>query len=195
MNLFLASNNAHKAREFSDLLAGWRVAPASELGGMPAVEESADTFAGNAQLKVRALAERAAGGHWIIADDSGLCVDALDGAPGVRSARYAGPRAGDEENLWKLLRDLSGTPDPLRGARFVCTLVVRDPWGHETIFNGDCPGRISEEPGGGSGFGYDPIFIPDGYEESFSALGEGVKARISHRAEAVRKLRNWLEAR
>lgn len=189
--LILASGNAHKAEEFAQLLGSsdFQVQSAVICGGMPPVEETGKTFAANAQLKARALCAMAPPEAWLLADDSGLEVDALDGAPGIYSARYAGPSATDAANVAKLLAALSEVPPARRSARFRCALCLIDPTGRIHHFEGSCEGRISYAPSGSCGFGYDPVFIPDGYELSFAELGAAVKARLSHRARAVAALR------
>jgi XTP/dITP diphosphohydrolase len=190
--LFLATGNTHKQAELRTLLASarqaWTVESAAALGGLPPVDENADTFAGNALLKARALRALAPADAWVLADDSGLEVDALDGAPGVRSARYAGPNAGDAANNAKLLRELAAVPESRRGARFVCVLALLAPDGSEHLFEGVCNGRIGAVPAGASGFGYDPLFIPNGYAQTFAELGAEVKNRLSHRARAREQL-------
>ncbi len=189
--LILASGNAHKAEEFAQLLgtSDFQVHSAAICGGMPPVEETGQTFAANAQLKAGALRAAAPPGAWLLADDSGLEVDALDGAPGIYSARYAGPQATDAANVAKLLVALSEVPTVRRTARFRCALCLIDPEGRIHHFDGTCEGRISHRPTGSSGFGYDPVFIPDGYDQCFAELGEVVKAQLSHRARAVAALR------
>lgn len=188
--LILATGNSHKVEEFATLLEGlaFEVLPASTCGGMPNVVEDGATFAANAQLKAEALRAVAPAESWVLADDSGLEVDALDGAPGIYSARYAGPQSDDRANLEKLLHEMREVPDETRGARFYCVLCLIDPEGHTTFYDGSCNGRIARQPAGVAGFGYDPVFIPDGYDKSFAELGEEVKSRISHRAQAA----EWL---
>jgi XTP/dITP diphosphohydrolase len=196
MQIYLATGNAHKLRELQQMFAAaalpWTVEGAAELGGMPPVEENAGTFFGNALLKARALKKLAPKGAWVLADDSGLEVQALGGAPGVYSARYAGAGAKDGANTEKLLRTLEIIPDGSRAARFVCVLALLGPGGEEKIFEGDCRGRIGRAPSGGGGFGYDPVFFPDGFEKTFAELGDDVKNKISHRARALQKLFNYL---
>jgi XTP/dITP diphosphohydrolase len=189
MNLFLATSNEHKAAEFGALLAGRGltgiiVRPATAAGGMPPVEETAENFEGNAWLKARAMREQVGVGGWVLADDSGLEVDALGGAPGVRSARYAGEDATDAAHNARLLRELEGKTGAARRARFRCVLALMSPDGREETFSGACEGRIAESLAGKGGFGYDPLFVPEGYERTFAELGESVKNRISHRARA-----------
>lgn len=124
-----------------------------------------------------------------MADDSGLEVDALDGAPGIYSARYAGEDASDHDNLVKLLDAIKNVPKEKRTARFRCVLCVIDPEGYTTHYDGSCEGRLDVEVHGDRGFGYDPIFVPDGYSESFAQLGDEVKSQLSHRAKAVEWMR------
>ena len=197
--IYLATGNAHKLREFQQMFAGagpaWTVEGAAALGGMPAVEESAETFAGNARIKAAALRAKAPAGTWVLADDSGLEVAALGGGPGVRSARYAGENAQDGENTAKLLRELAQVPACARGARFVCVLVLLGPDGEEQIFEGACAGRIGTELAGGGGFGYDPVFYPEGFEKTYAEIGEDEKNQISHRGRAMGKLAEWLRDR
>ena len=170
------------------------IALAHELGGMPEVEENADTFRGNATLKARALVDRIGQNDFVLADDSGLEVDALMGGPGIHSARYAGAKATDVDNLNKLLAALRGVWEDDRGAQFTCYLVLADAAGRFWEFSGVCRGRIITRPLGRGGFGYDPVFVPDGYDRTFAQLGDAVKSRISHRARAMAKLVAWLKA-
>ncbi len=185
--LIIATGNAHKVAEFEQLLEGldFEVCSAEVCGGMPDVEESGGSFAANAQIKAEALRAVAPQGAWVMADDSGLEVDALEGAPGVHSARYASVEASDADNVDKLLSALTGVPAAQRSARFRCVLCLIDDIGYMTHYAGNCEGRIAEAPAGGAGFGYDPVFIPAAYSESFAQLGESVKSAMSHRAQAV----------
>ena len=185
--LIIATGNAHKAEEFAQLLpaSNFEVQSAAACGGMPEVDETGTTFAANARLKAQALRGAAAAEAWVLADDSGLEVDALDGAPGIFSARYAGPEATDAENVAKLLAALSAVLPARRSARFRCSLCLIDPKGGVHHYEGTCEGHISDAPTGASGFGYDPVFIPEGYDQSFAELGEAVKGQLSHRARAV----------
>mgnify|MGYP000343331196 FL=1 len=194
-DLILATGNNHKAEEFAQLLDGlsFQVRSASFCGGMPTVTEDGTAFAANADLKATALRAIAPANAWVLADDSGLEVDALDGAPGIFSARYAGPGASDRQNLEKLLAEMRDVPGSQRTARFRCVLCLIDPHGHRTFYDGICNGQIATQPTGTEGFGYDPIFIPDAYEKSLAELGESVKSRISHRAKAVEWLRSVIE--
>jgi len=196
MKLFLATTNAGKARELQRLLAnsGLEVEAHTScfLGGMPEVEEDQKTFEGNALKKARALAALLPEDGLALADDSGLAVDALDGAPGVRSARYAGPNASAADNVAKLLDALNDTHPERRGAAFVCCLAAVAPHAEEKLFRGSCRGAIALEPAGDSGFGYDPVFVPEGEERSFAQMSQEEKGRFSHRGAAMRELIRWL---
>ena len=188
-SLILATRNPHKLREFGRLLApaGIEVQPLPDDVVLP--PEDGDTFADNALPKARTAA--GATGRAAIADDSGIEAAALDGRPGVYSARYAGPGATDEENLAKLMREA-----PAGSAlRYVCALVYVDPdSGVEQLFFGYCTGRLAAEPRGDGGFGYDPAFLPDGEPSgrTMSELSDAEKDRISHRGRAVSELLDWL---
>ena len=184
MKLFVATHNAHKLREIGEILPGFEI-----CADDPDVEETADTFEGNALIKVRAIAARHAGA-WSMADDSGLEVEALNGAPGVRSARYAGEPASTPANNALLLKNLTGVTN--RAARFVCTVALVGPDGQEHVVRGECPGRISTEASGAGGFGYDPLFVPAGFDQSFADLGEVEKNKISHRALALAQVKTLL---
>ena len=198
MRLHLASANAHKVAEFGALAAGaglpFEVVSARETGGMPPVEEDTGTFAGNAAKKARALRATLPADSWVLADDSGLCVDALDGHPGVESAYYAGPEGDSAANLRKLVGAMRGVPAGRRGAHFVCVLVLIDRRGREWVFEGRCDGRLRDDPVGGAGFGYDPLFIPDGHAQTFAELDEPAKNAISHRGRAWARLVAWWRA-
>jgi len=191
--LLVATRNVGKIRELTELLGGvpLRLRHLSEFPDAPEVEETGDTFAENARLKAVRYGEHAR--LLTLADDSGLEVAALNGAPGVRSARYAGESATDAERIELLLRELSRTNLSDRRARFVCAAALYDPLCGETeIFTGDCAGRIAEASRGTGGFGYDPVFIPDGYEQTFAELPSDVKQRISHRARALRHASDFI---
>ena len=187
--IVLASNNAGKVREISQLLApaGISVRPQSELG-IDETEETGLSFVENAILKARHAAR--ATGLAAIADDSGLEVDALDGAPGIYSARYAGPGAGDRANCDKLLAALDGVPEAERSARFQCVMVylrhALDPT--PLICQGTWEGRILHAPRGTNGFGYDPVFLVPGLDRSAAELDADTKNRLSHRGQALSQL-------
>lgn len=199
MTFYLASGNAHKVAELQALAdaSHVRVAirSARDLGGMPAVVEDTGTFVGNARKKALALRAIAPAAAWVLADDSGLCVAELGGAPGVESAYYAGPQGDGAANLAKLVAVMKDVPAERRRAEFRCVLVVIGPRGEEHVFEGACGGRLRDEPRGGAGFGYDPLFVPDGQHETFSELGDAVKNTLSHRARAWLKLAEWARAR
>jgi XTP/dITP diphosphohydrolase len=192
MKLYLASGNGHKAGEFQALAAASglpvEIVSACAIGGMPEVVEDAGTFTGNALLKARALHARLPAGSWALADDSGLCVDALDGAPGVESAYYAGPGGDGAANLQKLVKTMEGIPSAQRGAHFVCVLVLIAPDGAVREFTGRVHGQLCEQPRGDTGFGYDPLFVPTGHELTFAELPATEKNRLSHRARAWAEL-------
>lgn len=187
-SIVLASRNAKKAREFGDLLGGLNITlrSLSEFPEFPDVEETGTTFAENARLKASQTA--IATNHWALSDDSGIAVDALDGAPGVYSARYAGPGCTDADNNTKLLAALKNVPPEKRGARFVCNLALADASGEIQLQVEDhCRGVVVEELRGDEGFGYDPLFLIPEYDRTFGQLGLAVKSFISHRARAFRK--------
>jgi XTP/dITP diphosphohydrolase len=194
--LLLASANQGKLRELRTILDGLPVElvglAEAGLGDPPEVEETGDTFLDNALLKARAYA--AWSGLAAVADDSGLEVDALGGAPGVRSARYAGQGAGDQANLDKLLAELSGVPPERRTARFRCAAVLHDSgqgtWHAEAAWEG----RVLEGPRGSGGFGYDPVFLPDGWDKTSAEVDQATKDAASHRGKAFRALRPAIEA-
>jgi XTP/dITP diphosphohydrolase len=195
MKLYLASGNAHKVQEFQALAAAsglaLEIVSAKAVGGMPPVEEDTGTFVGNARKKALALRSRVSADAWVLADDSGLCVDALGGAPGVESAYYAGPQGDSAANLRKLVEAMRGVPTGHRGAHFVCVLVLNGPGGVEQEFEGRCEGTLAREPRGGAGFGYDPLFVPAGHEKSLAEMGEALKNELSHRARAAALLLRW----
>lgn len=225
--LLIATRNAHKVGEIQAMLgAAFRLLTLRDFPGAPAIHEDTATFAGNAAKKAGELARWLAAGGWapvppalfVLADDSGLEVDALAGQPGVHSARFAALDQGahspagnspDGENNAKLLRLLHGVPWEQRTARFRCVLaLVPVPEAHREsaspvcyadefnaqFFEGACEGRIQFAPSGGSGFGYDPLFVPEGHTLSFAELGESIKNQLSHRAKALAQLRACLGA-
>ena len=194
----LATNNAHKVSEITHALdfPGWEFKTLRELGIASDPEEDADTFLGNARIKARA-AHEASGGMAALADDSGLVVDALDGAPGVYSSRYAGEDANDAANNEKLLRELAGVEDARRTARFACTLVFVDEDGHEMTAQGTVEGRIGHALQGEGGFGYDPLFWPDVFDGActLAEVPQARKNEVSHRGNALRSLRAQILAK
>jgi len=178
MKIFIATHNQHKLREIGQILPDFEIIADDPEG----VEENASDFIGNALIKVRAIAS-AHRGAWCLADDSGLEVAALDGAPGVRSARYAGEPSNTPNNNALLLKNLTGVTD--RKANFTCAIALVSPDGAEHTAVGKCFGNIAESPSGKDGFGYDPLFIPDGYNKSFAELTADEKNAISHRGRAL----------
>lgn len=224
-SLIIATRNEHKVGEIRAILSdSFRYLTLRDFPGAPPVVEDANTFAGNATKKAVELAQWLAlrqekletdGPAYVLADDSGLEVDALQGAPGVYSARFAALDPGkpgnspDAENNAKLLRLLQNVPATKRTARFRCVIALTPVLGisatnaspvcaaneaelETEVFDGACEGRIALAPSGAGGFGYDPLFVPDGYEQSFAELGEDVKNQLSHRAKALAKLRERL---
>ena len=194
MKLILATGNKGKLREFKEILEplGYEILSQGELGLDLDVEETGETFEENAFLKADAVVK--ATGHAAVADDSGLCVEALDGAPGVHSARYGGGKAWtDKQKYQYLLEQLKGVTD--RRAKFVSCIVCLFPNGERIAVRGECPGRILLAPAGDAGFGYDPVFAPEGYDESFGQLGPEVKNTLSHRARALAALAERLKER
>jgi XTP/dITP diphosphohydrolase len=188
VRLLVATRNAGKLRELRALLAerGVEVRGLVDVPGAPVVEEDAETFLGNALKKARVLAE--ATGLPVLADDSGLVVDALGGRPGVHSARYAGPGSADADNNRKLLRELAGVPPENRGAAFVCAMVLVVPDGREFTASGRLSGRILEEGRGGDGFGYDPLFLVEEEGRTLAEMELAAKNRMSHRARALAEI-------
>ncbi|HZO59801.1 MAG TPA: RdgB/HAM1 family non-canonical purine NTP pyrophosphatase [Solirubrobacterales bacterium] len=189
MRLVVATLNKHKLRELGRMLTGHSLVPLPYWAELP--EETGATFATNAVFKAHAAA--AASGIPAVADDSGIEVYALDDAPGVRSARFAGENATDEENLEKLLAEMRGKED--RGARYVCAIAFSEPDGTNKIFQGTCEGRLIESARGTGGFGYDPVFVPadlNGDERTMAELSQEEKDEISHRGRAMRELIEWL---
>ena len=185
--ILIATRNAGKIKELEELLAAmpFRLRGLNSFSNVFDPEETGVTFAENAVLKAKSYALQTK--LLSIADDSGLQVEALNGAPGVFSARYAGENAGDQERIEKLLQELSNNQK--RRARFVCVMAVADEKGDvKFIEEGVCSGTIALSAGGAHGFGYDPIFIPDGFSETFGELSGDVKQRISHRGRAANKI-------
>jgi len=185
MKLYIATGNRHKVEEISAVLhqkcSDLEVFSAHALGGMPDVEENGETLEENALIKAEALKTKAPWDAWVLADDTGLFVDALDGRPGIFAARYAGEGCTFDDNINKMLGELKGVPLEKRTARFESCLALLGP-ATEKIFLGVCEGIITEERGGAEGFGYDPIFLPDGELLNFAQLGSIRKNVISHRA-------------
>jgi XTP/dITP diphosphohydrolase len=188
--LVLATANQHKLVELTRILEAGRVevelAGLGEFPGAPEVAETGATFDENALLKARAIAEFT--GLPAVADDSGLCVDALNGMPGVLSARWSGRHGDDEANLRLVLAQVSDVPDGRRGAQFVCAAALVLPSGKEHVSEGTVEGVLIREPRGANGFGYDPIFVPDGSRLTTAEMDPAAKDAISHRGKALRAL-------
>jgi XTP/dITP diphosphohydrolase len=202
ITLILGTRNRTKGRELAELIRpAWEPNPRlsrlsiqtlDEFPDLPEVIEDAETFVGNARKKASETAR--ALGRWVLADDSGLSVDALGGAPGVRSARYAGEHGDDEANNRKVLDELADLPDDRRGAAFICTLALADPEGLIRLeAEGACRGRIIRSPRGSNGFGYDPLFLIPEYHKTFGELSTLVKHQLSHRARAFAHFRPGLD--
>lgn len=190
--LWVATTNQGKLNEFRNLMSERAELHAvSELGFYAAPPENGKTFEENARIKARSL-KAVRPGIWVVADDSGLEVEGLGGLPGVHSARYAGEKASDGENVAKLLKMLQIRSPGNRAAQFRCVLVAYDPEGKEHMLEGVVKGMISTSARGKSGFGYDPVFIPEGHDKTFAELGGAVKNQISHRASAIRELLSLL---
>jgi XTP/dITP diphosphohydrolase len=189
VRLVLVSENAHKARELGAALPGWEV---ERWNGPPLPPETGDSFLANARGKAAFGREHGDAEAWVVGEDSGLEVAALDGAPGIFSARYAGAGASDEANVVKLLEALVSSAN--RRARYVSELVVLAPDGAETAVRGRLEGTIAAAPRGTGGFGYDPVFVPDGESETVAELGDEWKAAHSHRANGAHALADALGA-
>ena len=189
MKLVFATNNKHKLQEVRDIIgSGVEILSLADIGCNDDIPETADTLDGNALIKARYIYEKY--NVSCFADDTGLEVDALDGAPGVYSARYAGDGHDSEANMKKLLENLTGKNNRDAQFRTVIALIID---GEEKLFNGIVKGKITEEKRGNSGFGYDPIFVPEGYSESFAQMDSSTKNRISHRYRATKQLSDYLK--
>lgn len=194
--LLIATGNQGKIAELQLLLASLplRLRNLAEFPGITEVEETGATFSDNAVLKARGYAKQT--GLWALADDSGLEVEALNGAPGVFSARYGGAGLTDGERLERLLEELSLRAPQQRRARFVCVIAIADPQGQiVNLSTGKCDGQIAQAPRGTGGFGYDPVFVPEGFEQTFGELPQEIKQNISHRAHALQGARAFLMSR
>jgi XTP/dITP diphosphohydrolase len=188
--LVFATNNAHKAREVEQILGpGFEIKTLKDIGCLEDIEETETTLEGNALLKARYVKEKY--GYDCFSEDTGLEVEALDGAPGVHTARYAGEDRSAEANMALLLKNLEGKDS--RRARFR-TIIALSFEGKETLLEGICPGSIAMHKQGIGGFGYDPIFIPEGFDQTFAELGDEVKNRISHRGIATEKFKRLLRS-
>ena len=194
-SLLLGTRNPGKVKEITSVLdgSGWSFSSLQEFEQVDSPVENGATYSDNAIIKARFYA--AATGMFALADDSGLEVDALDGAPGVFSARYAGENATDADRRELLLSELAKTEDKDRRARFIAVVAIASPDGRiVNISEGVCEGIITSVPRGTGGFGYDPLFIPDGHDQTFAELPENVKNRISHRGRAMMKTNEFLKS-
>ena len=189
MKLVFATNNKHKLQEVRDIMgSGVEVLSLNDIDCHDDIPETADTLQGNALIKARYIYEKY--GIDCFADDTGLEVEALGGEPGVYSARYAGEECNSEANMYKLLHNLTGKKNRNAQFRTVIALIIN---GEEMLFNGIVKGTITEEKCGTSGFGYDPVFIPEGFSESFAQMDSATKNSISHRYRATKELSNYLK--
>jgi XTP/dITP diphosphohydrolase len=189
--LIIATRNAHKTAEIRAMIGGrFEVLDVSAFPECPEIAETGTTFLENARLKAVGISRLVAG--WVLSDDSGLEVDALGGAPGVWSSSYGGEEGNHALNNARLLANMAGQAD--RRARFRCTMVLAESGEERAHFSGTVEGRIIDAPRGGSGFGYDPLFIPDGHERTFAELGEDVKNALSHRSRALVAAIGFLES-
>lgn len=194
--ILLATNNSHKVEEIQAILKdlGYEVLARDQVyDGNFDVDENADTLAGNALLKAQALRNLVSESYMVLADDTGLFVDALDGAPGVHSARYAGDAHDDQANKKKLLKELEDVSEEKRTARFKTVMALVETGKDPVFIEGILEGKIAEEERGSSGFGYDPLFIPEGYSLSLGQMNPEEKNRISHRHNALIKLAEYLK--
>jgi XTP/dITP diphosphohydrolase len=188
--LVFATNNPHKAKEVEQILGGqYQVKTLKDIGCLEDIEETADTLEGNAIIKAQYVKNNY--GFDCFSEDTGLFVNALNGDPGVHTARYAGEARDADDNINLLLKNLADKTD--RSARFI-TIITIIMGEKEIHLEGICPGRIAEQRSGTGGFGYDPVFIPDGYDLTFAELGEDIKNKISHRALATKQLVTYLQS-
>ncbi len=185
--LVIATQNKGKVKEFKEILSGlpFEVLSLLDFPQCPEIIEDGDTFQDNAVIKAQTLNDYTE--HIVLADDSGLEVDCLQGKPGVYSARFAGEGASDEENNKKLLQLMSDVPWEQRGAQFACVIAISRPHRETVVVQGNCRGIITREPRGNMGFGYDPLFLVQEYGKTFSELGPDIKNNISHRGNAMKK--------
>jgi len=192
--ILLATRNRHKTREIQTMLGtGVIVTDATEQAHLPEVEETGFTFEENSKLKAEGISQHVSG--VVLADDSGLEVDALGKEPGVYSARYAGAGCTDEANTALVLRKMKGFPHEVRAARFRCVLAVAENGETLAVFEGAVEGFLAHEVRGDGGFGYDPIFMPLGHDQTFGELSSEIKHTMSHRSRALEQFKEWWAAR
>jgi XTP/dITP diphosphohydrolase len=188
MELWIASGNKGKLAEYKNLLRDIQELRIFSQGDLPSFSprpEDGMTFEENARIKAKTL-RAIKNSQWVLGEDAGLVVEGLGGLPGIHSARYAGPKASDSENVAKLLKMMALRPMQNRNAKFVCTTVTYTPSGEEWVFQGEMRGTIALKPAGLHGFGYDPVFVPEGQTQTLAELGSGYKSLLSHRAIALK---------
>lgn len=195
MKLWIATGNKGKLAEFKLMLnqPSVEIHSQNELPVYSSPPETGKTFLDNALIKARSLKSVVDDADWVLADDSGLCVDGLGGLPGVHSARYAGEKASDAENVAKLLKMMQIRSSSNRKAYFECSLVLISPQRTEKVFTGQCHGQIALKAMGTRGFGYDPVFIPNDHTQTFGELTDAIKNALSHRAQACKQLNEFLK--
>lgn len=194
MTLWISTTNQNKLNEFRNILgSAIEIHSVAELGFYSAPPETGKTFVDNARIKAKTL-KALKSGVWVVADDSGLEVEGLGGLPGIHSARYAGEKASDGENVAKLLKMVQIRTSANRNAQMICVLVAYDPAGNEHVIEGVVKGQISTTARGKSGFGYDPVFIPEGKDKTYAELGAAAKNQTSHRSQAIRELWKKMQA-
>ncbi|MEI6606906.1 MAG: RdgB/HAM1 family non-canonical purine NTP pyrophosphatase [Verrucomicrobiota bacterium] len=187
--LIVATRNPHKSLEIRAMLgASWEVLDVTDFADLPLIEETGDTFLENAKLKAEGISRLVPG--WVLADDSGLEVAALGGAPGVWSSSFGGEEGNHAKNNARLISVMRG--QTVRGACFRCTMVLAKAGIARAVFCGTVEGTLTETPQGDGGFGYDPLFIPDGYQQTFAELGQDIKNQLSHRSRALTQAISWL---
>ena len=186
--LIIATRNAHKTEEIRTILGDqFEISDVTAYPELPEIEETGSTFLENARLKALGISRRVEG--WVLADDSGLEVDTLDGAPGVWSSSFGGEEGNHEKNNQRLIKEMTGVAN--RKARFLCTLVLAKDGAEQAVFRGSVEGTITQSPTGTGGFGYDPLFIPEGYSQTFAELGAETKSQLSHRARAIQSFASY----
>lgn len=192
LKLVVATRNAHKTQEIREMIGDrYDVTDATDYPDLPQAEETGTTFLENATLKALAVSKAVDG--WVLSDDSGLEVDALDGRPGVWSSSFGGEEGNHAKNNERLMREMAD--QTLRSARFRCVMVLANGGEVKADFAGAVEGTITDRPSGKGGFGYDPLFVPEGYDQSFAELGAEVKNDMSHRGRALSQVIAWLDAR
>lgn len=196
MELWIATGNKGKLAEYKLLLKeliDLQIFSQADIPSFTPRPEDGKTFEDNARIKAKTL-RAVKNNAWVLGEDSGLVVEGLNGLPGIHSARYAGPKASDSENVAKLLKMMTLKPMQNRNAKFVCTTVIYTPTGEEMVLTGEMTGEIARKPAGLHGFGYDPVFIPEGQTQTLAELGTGYKTQHSHRAQALKQFLDKFKA-